>query len=487
MIEVSLLFILPFLGLVSLLMWGHRRYAAILNLIFTAATFANSLVLVWDYHTHHFPLWLLYHQQFILDPLNILLMVLTTFIFTTVAYFSWHYLQHNLAKGRITQKHVQLYYVMYQIFLGMMLLVLMTNNIGILWVAMEGATLATVLLVSLYRTPEAIEAAWKYFILCIVGIALALFGTVLIYFAAKSAIADPQEAMLWTALRAHAHLLAPRTVTLAFVFLLVGYGTKVGLVPLHYWLPDAHSESPAPMSALLSGLLLNIGVYALVRFEMIVNPALPHPMAGRLMMILGLLSFIVAVILMYRQKNIKRMLSYSSIEHMGLITFAFGIGTVFSAFVGLFYMIIHSLVKSALFMSVGHVIQLTQTQAMDKIRGLLQLSPVVGVCLFAGIVAIAGFPPFALFNSELLLLMSAVQVSWWIGILLFVGLLIACAGLFRHLQPMVYGKATTALSTSVRIHFFPVALQLGVALVLAFYVPPFLLQSLNQAAQWVAG
>lgn len=209
-----------------------------------------------------------------IDSYNVYLVGLTAFVGLTTSIFSGPYMAHEREIGRVTARRLRLYYAMYQGFMLAMYLVLTTNNMGVMWVAMEGATLATVLLVSLYRTPESVEAAWKYFILCGVGIAQALFGTVLLYFAAEQHLGVGGDALLWTVLHDHASELDSAILSLAFVFLLVGYGTKIGLVPLHQWLPDAHSEGPTPMSAILSGLLLNDALYAVVRCKMLVDGSL---------------------------------------------------------------------------------------------------------------------------------------------------------------------------------------------------------------------
>ncbi len=220
-------------------------------------------------------------------------------------------------------------------------------------------------LVSLYRTPESIEAAWKYFILCGVGIAQALFGTILLYYAAAQ-LGNNDSALLWSVLYENANKLNPEVLEIAFVFLLIGYGTKIGLVPLHNWLPDAHSEGPTPMSAVLSGLLLNDALYAVVRNKMLVDGATHSHMAGYLMMGFGLLSFLVAALFLHRQKDIKRLFSYSSIEHMGIMTFAFGMGGGMATFAALLHMTVHSLTKSAIFVTVGHASQVAGTRKSTK-------------------------------------------------------------------------------------------------------------------------
>jgi hydrogenase-4 component F len=382
---------------------------------------------------------------------------------------------------------MRLYHSMYQGFQFAMLLALSTNNLGVLWVAMEAATLTTVLLVSLYRTPESIEAAWKYFILCGVGIAQALFGTVLVYFAAEQKLgAGRDDTLLWTVLHNSASSLDPTVLSLAFVFLLVGYGTKVGLVPLHAWLPDAHSEGPTPMSAVLSGLLLNVALYALVRLKMLVDASLQTHLAGYLMMGFGLVSFMVAGLFLHRQHDIKRMYSYSSIEHMGLMTYAFGLGGPLATFGALLHMTVHSLTKSAIFITVGHASQLAGTQRIEKIRGLIHTQPAIGWGLLIGTVAIAGFPPFGVFTSEFLLL-TATMKSWpWLAVPLLVGFGVAFAGLFRHLHPMVYGEAPPG-QKPVHANMIPVMVHLVLVLWLGLSIPGFLARWFAQATVLISG
>ncbi len=425
-----------------------------------------------------------------IDAFNVYLVVLTTFVGLTTAIFSRPYMAEVCEQGRITRKRMRLYHAMFQGFQFTMLLALTTDNLGVLWVAVEGATLATVLLVSLYRTPESVEAAWKYFILCGVGIALALFGTVLVYFAAQQVVTHPEDGLTWSILYTHAHVLNPTVMAIAFVFLLVGYGTKVGLVPMHFWLPDAHSEGPTPVSAVLSGLLLNVALYAVVRFKMLVDGALAAgttpQIAGHLMMAFGLLSFVVAVFSLQRQRDIKRMFSYSSIEHMGLMTFAFGIGGPLATFAGLLHMLVHSLTKSAIFVTVGHASHIAGTQSIDHIRGLIRTQPSVGWGLLLGVAAIAGFPPFGIFTSEFLVL-SATMESWpWLTLFLFSGLVVAFAGLFRNLHPMVYGTAPEG-QTPVRANMLPVLVHLLLVLWLGLAIPGFLSGWLDQVTVLIAG
>jgi hydrogenase-4 component F len=484
MLALWLVLLIPLSGILLLALVGHRRFAGWLNVGLNAATLAMSLWLAYTV-LHGGPL-LSESKLLYIDAFNVYLVALTALVGLTTAIFSRPYMQHEVETRQLGKRRMRLYHSMFQGFMFTMFAALTTNNVGILWVAMEGATLATVLLVSLYRTPEAVEAAWKYFILCGVGIAQALFGTVLLYFAAERVIPNTDDALLWNVLYGAAGSLEPTVLTLAFVFLLVGYGTKVGLVPLHNWLPDAHSEGPTPMSAILSGLLLNVALYALVRVKMIVDGSLATNLAGHLMMGFGLLSFMVAGLFLHRQRDIKRMFSYSSIEHMGLMTFAFGLGGPLATFGALLHMTVHSLTKSAIFVTVGHAAQIAGTQSIDKIRGLIRTQPAVGWGLLIGTVAIAGFPPFGVFTSEFLVLTATMKAWPWLTLPLLVGLGIAFAGLFRHLHPMVYGEPLED-QQPVRANMLPVMVQLAFVLWLGLAIPSFLSDWFNQATRLISG
>jgi hydrogenase-4 component F len=326
----------------------------------------------------------------IVDDLNIVFIVLTTFIAFTTSVFSATYIGHELEIGRLTPTFLRFYHAMFQTLMFAMNLALVANNIGLMWVAIELATLTTVLMVGIYRTHAALEAAWKYFILGSVGIALALFGTILVYMAARPVIGEGLPAMVWTNLLARGADFDPALLNVAFVFLLLGYGTKVGLAPLHAWLPDAHAEGPTPISAVLSGLLLNVALYALLRFKLLLATNANALAAGPLMITMGLISLIFASFMLYRRRDIKRMFAYSSIEHMGIITFAFGIGGPLANFAGLLHMTMHSLTKSAIFFAVGHIAQVKGTQQIADMGGLTVTNPVLGWGLVLGVVAIAG-------------------------------------------------------------------------------------------------
>jgi hydrogenase-4 component F len=404
------------------------------------------------------------------DDLNVVFVVLGTFVGFTTSAFSASYIEHEIEIGRLTPAHLRFYHAMYQALMFAMNLGLLANNIGLMWVAIELATLTTVLMVGIYRTPEALEAAWKYFILGSVGIALALFGTILVYMAARPVVGEGHDAMVWTTLIERAKDFSPELLNVAFVFLMLGYGTKVGLAPLHAWLPDAHAEGPTPISAVLSGLLLNVALYAVLRFKMLLaaNPAAIAP--GPLMVTLGLVSLIFAGFMLYRRRDIKRLFAYSSIEHMGLITFAFGMGGPLANFAGLLHMTMHSLTKSAIFFTVGHISQVKGTQKLSEIRGLTESHPLLGWGLVLGVVAIAGLPPLGIFMSEFLIVSSTFAREPLLALPLVFGLLIALGALFLRLTDVAFGKPTGS-TAPVKASRLPLIAHLSLVLAAGIYLP----------------
>ena len=405
------------------------------------------------------------------DDFNIYLIVLNNLVSFTTSVFSASYIAHELETGRLTPAYLRFYHATYQALIFAMNLAFLANNIGLLWVAIELATLITVLMVGIYRTRAALEAAWKYFILGSLGIALALFGTILVYLAAQPTMGEGLPAMAWDRLLGQAAAFDPALLNLAFVFLLLGYGTKAGLVPLHAWLPDAHAEGPTPISAVLSGLLLNVALYAVLRFKMLmsVNPAALAP--GPLMVILGLLSLLFAGLMLYRRGDIKRLFAYSSIEHMGIITFAFGMGGPLANFAGLLHMTMHSLTKSAIFFAVGHISQVKGTQRISTIRGLTATHPTLGWGLVAGVVAIAGMPPFGVFMSEFLVVSSTFARQPWLALPLVLGLLLAFGTLVWRLHGLAFGVPDNAPAAPVRASTLPMLAHLALVLVAGIWLP----------------
>jgi hydrogenase-4 component F len=456
------LLVVPVIAAAALACVPFHRVAAWLNALASFATFLASLAL-FGAEPQHSPL-------VFIDDFNIYLVVLTAFVALTTSIFSATYIAHEVEIGRLAETNLRFYHSMYQAFTFTLLLALVANNLGVMWVAVEGATLTTALMVGLYRTHEAIEAAWKYFILCGVGIALALFGTILMYLAAQGVMGPGLAAMAWTELIARVAAFDPTLLNLAFVFLLIGYGTKVGLAPLHAWLPDAHAEGPTPISAVLSGLLLNVALYAVLRFKMLLTANGAAIAPGPLMVSMGLSSVMLASLMLYRRRDIKRMFAYSSIEHMGIITFAFGMGGPFANFAGLLHMTMHSLTKSAIFFAVGHIAQAKGTQKFAEIGGLTTSHPALGWSLVLGVIAIAGLPPLGIFMSEFLVLTSTIARQPALAVPLVLALLIGFGALILRLQGLAFGEVRGA-SKPVEASLVPVYAHLGLVLIAGLYLP----------------
>ncbi|MFZ1885501.1 MAG: hydrogenase 4 subunit F [Rhodoplanes sp.] len=468
---VLLLLVVPAAAIPVLAVVANYRLSAALNMLACALTLAVALSLPFLPRVRG--------DLFIIDDFNIFLLVLTTFVGFTTSVYSASYIGHELDTGRLTPVLLRFYHSMYQAMLGAMNLALIANNVGLMWVGVEVATLATVMMVGTYRTPEAIEAAWKYFILGSVGIGLAFFGTVLTYLVAAKALGGGLSAMAWDLMVQNASRLDPSLLSLAFVFLLVGYGTKVGLAPFHAWLPDAHSEGPTPISAVLSGLLLNVGLYALLRFKIVVagNPGAIN--VGAILIVLGIVSLLFAAFMLFRRRDIKRLFAYSSIEHMGITTFAFGVGGPLANFAGLLHMSMHSLTKSAIFFAVGHIAQAKGTQRIAKISGLSVTHPALALGFALGVIAIAGLPPFGVFMSEFLLVSSAIARQPLLTLVFVTGLLVAFAVLLLRLHELLFGEPT-GKSERVRASYVPLFIHLVLVLIAGLWLP-------NAVVGWFRG
>src|SRR6266571_1379200 len=460
---VAAVLVIPAVSAGLLAVLPDDRTSARLNALATFLTFVSAAVLFIERPSPG--------RYLIVDDLNVVFIVLSTFVGFTTSVFSGSYIAHELETGRLTPTYLRFYHAMYQTLMFGMNLALLSNNVGLMWVAVEPATLSTVLMVGIYRTPAALEAAWKYFILGSVGIALALFGTILFYMAAQPIVGEGTDAMVWTILIQHVARFDPALLNVAFVFLLLGYGTKVGLAPLHAWLPDAHAEGPTPISAVLSGLLLNVALYALLRFKMLlaVNPAALA--SGPLMVTMGLVSVVFAAFMLYRRRDIKRMFAYSSIEHMGIIVFAFGMGGPIANFAGLLHMVMHSLTKSAIFFAVGHIAQVKGTQKIAEMGGLTVTNPVLGWGLVLGVVAITGLPPLGIFVSEFLIVSSTFARQPLLGILLVAGLLIGFGALFLRLNSIAFGEPRGA-SAEAKASYVPMFTHLALVFAAGVYLPP---------------
>jgi len=470
---------IPFVAAVLLAFVPDWRLSRWLNLGASALVFVASLAL---FSAPLGPRGLLH-----LDGLNTIFVALTAFVATSTAWFSAGYIGVEVAHGRLDALRLRFYHAMYQGLLGAMVLALLADNLGLMWVAVELATITTVPMVGLYRTHASIEAAWKFFILCGVGIALALFGTIVLYLAATQVLGPGLAAMTWTSILPIAPRMNGALLNLAFVFLLVGYGTKAGLVPLHGWLPDAHAEGPTAISAVLSGLVLNVALSAVLRTRMLLAGNEDAIAPGPLMIGMGLASLALAAFSLWRRRDVKRLFGWSSIEHMGIATFAFGLGGPAANYAGLIHMVGHSLTKSAIFFAVGTASQAKGSQRIEDITGLSITHPALGWGLVLMVAAIVGLPPFMLFTSELLIAMETIARQPWLTVPLASGIIVALAALVTRMQGLCFGAATPDAHPAPRLAAVTALYAHMVLIVWLGLAPPDGFVAWFHAAAWLLG
>ena len=425
------------------------------------------------------------------DALSALILGVIVVIATYVLLYSFAYMEHEVEEGKIQQGRLPWYYFWIWLFIATMLWVVSTPNLGLLWVGIEGTTLATALLVGFYREKPAIEAAWKYIVLCTVGISFALLGTMMLYAASGRVNGFSLAALDWRLLAGMAPQLDAALVKLGCVFAFIGYGAKVGFVPMHPWLPDAHSQAPSPVSALLSGVLLNCALYAILRWHIFVRQTSLGPdFSGKLLLVFGLISLGAMVAFILLQKDIKRLLAYSSVEHMGIIALGFGIGTPLAVWGASFHLLLHALTKANLFVVIGRVVQLLDTRQIPKIRGVLKLWPYTGVILLMGLLAITGTPPFGTFRSEINIMAGLFQEDYpFLGFLVALFLAVIFAGFLYHFLGMLFSTPSERHleHKGEGVATLWLALPLVVVLIFGLYVPEYLNQALGQVVELILG
>jgi len=374
------------------------------------------------------------------DPLSAFMDLILAFVGATALLYALGYMGEELVRGHLSFQRYGRFFCFFNLYLFAMLLAANLDNIALMWIAIEGSTLSAALLINFERTKTALEAGWKYIILSFVGIALALFGTVLVYYASEHVLGVRMEALKWSELHRVASDLNPTALKLAFIFIVIGYGTKAGFAPMHTWLPDAHAEAPTPVSALLSALMLNLALYAILRLKSIVDPAVGTDFTGPILLGLGLLSITTATIFMLIQRDYKRLFAYSSIEHIGIVLVGFGVGGPVGVFGGLFHMINHSLAKSTAFYAAGLVLLRYGHKNMEGVTGLLRQMPLGGGAMLLAALALAGMPPFGLFVSEFLIATGAYDERPWVAYAFLVLLVVAFAALVYQVFRMVLGE-----------------------------------------------
>jgi hydrogenase-4 component F len=372
------------------------------------------------------------------DALSVFFIFTVSVVSFAASLYSQSYIAHDLSRRIISKRKAKLYYVLFNLFIFSMLLVTAVNNLGIMWVAIEMTTLVSTFLVGFYNTKNSVEAAWKYIIICSVGIILALLGTILFSYALL--FASSSKSLNWTDMIALASKLDPKMVKIAFIFIMVGYGTKAGLAPMHTWLPDAHSQAVSPISALLSGVLLKTSIYAILRYGMIVNGCLGSQYAAHLFILFGLMSLAVSAGFIIVQKDIKRLLAYHSIEHIGIIVFGFGIGGKLGLYGALFHVFNHAVTKSLLFFGAGNIVNEYKTHNMNSMRGVIRAMPFTGFMVMMGTFALAGLPPFSIFFSEMMILISAFTQGYYLFGSLFLFFIVVIFGaIIHHFSGILFG------------------------------------------------
>lgn len=464
-----LLLITPFAAALASLV-GRKRIWLLEGIVCVAAPieFISALVIAWDvvqkgYYN--------FNSLFSVDALGVVVLLTVAMVGLAASYYSVGYLREEVSKKAIGLGRVRQFFVLIHLFLLAMFLAIVTANPIVMWISIEATTLSTAFLISFYNKPSAMEAAWKYLIINSIGLLLAFFGTLLFF----TAVSDSATSGLmdWKTLLSNAGNLNPFVAKIAFIFALIGYGTKVGLVPMHTWLPDAHSKAPSPISAMLSGSLLNIAFLAVLRCKTITDAAIGVAFSQKLLVFFGILSLLIAAFIILNQRNYKRLLAYSSIEHMGVMALGFGFGGV-GSFAALLHMIYHSIAKSALFLASGNVFLRYSSTKIAKIRGMLSAMPVTAVIFLLGFLAITGTPPFGIFITEFNILSSGIAAHPVVVVLALIALAIVFIGFLRHVASMVFGECPEPVKSMKNENLWillpPLAL-ISALLVSSFFIP----------------
>lgn len=470
--------LIPLLAaLVLLLVKKNSRLLEIVSLFSSSLIFILSVLItktVLANQVFSFSSWLS------VGSLAVILLLLITFIGLLASFYSIGYLRAEVAKGIIGFSRVRQYFILLNIFFMTMVFAVTTANPILTWIAIEATTLSTAFLISFYNKSSSMEAAWKYLVINSVGLLLALFGTVL--FLSPFASTGHFELLNWTNVLQNASTLNPAIAKIAFVFVLIGYGTKMGLAPMHTWLPDAHSKAPVPISSLLSGVLLNIALFAILRFKLVADVAMGNAFTNDLLIYFGLFSIVLSALLIYLQVNYKRLLAYSTIEHMGIIALGIGFGGlgIFAAFLHLIY---HSLAKPLLFLASGNIFLKYGSTKMPNIKGLLKVIPATAVLFLFGLLVITGVPPFGMFLTELSILTAGIKSHPIIVAIVLCALALVFIGFLRHATDMIYTEKPESMEAG-EVNYWnlaPIIILAIVIIFLSFYLPEPVKTLINRA------
>jgi len=426
------------------------------------------------------------------DALSAWMVLLISVVSLATSLYAVRYFRRDLANAVVNERRFREFYVLTPLFAAGMFLVVLANNLGVMWIAVEATALSSVLLVALYNRKTSLEAAWKYVMLGGLGLVLALFGTIFVYAAAIGKTGgETLPSFNWSRLLSMAPQLDHHLMTLAFIFVLVGYGTKAGLAPMHTWLPDAHSEAPSPTSAMLSGVSLKIAVYALLRFHILTTACLGSGFSRNLLIGFGLFSMLLAGPFILVQTNLKRMLAYSSLEHVGLIFVAIGMNAPLTVFGALLHMGYHALTKPVLFFVAGNIHQQFHTLDFRRLgSGLVHTMPVTALLLCLAALAVSGLPPFGLFVSELTVIAGGVTSQHiWISVLILTSLIFVFCGVLNKLSGLLLGPGDGKHPREIisASNVAAMSLPLGTLLLFTVWLPACIRQLMEQAVSIIRG
>ncbi|MCK9604330.1 MAG: hydrogenase 4 subunit F [Candidatus Omnitrophica bacterium] len=443
--EIFLILGIPALLSIAALSFGKRKAFGVINSIGYLAVLSAGIFLakkvIFSGCTYSF------FGFIYLDALSAFFIFVISVVSFAASLYSIGYIKRDIRGAIISEEKAKIYYVLFNLFCLSMFFVPAVNNLGMLWVAIEMTTLVSAFLVGFYNTKKSVEAAWKYIIICSVGIIFALLGTILFSYAFS--IAGLSKSLNWSDIAPVAHILDKNILKIAFIFILVGYGTKAGLAPMHTWLPDAHSQAVAPISALLSGVLLKTAIYAILRFGIITIKGVGFAYFSHLMILFGIISLVISCCFILVQKDLKRLLAYSSIEHIGIISIGFGLGTPLAIAGSLLHVFNHAVTKSLMFFGAGNIVHAYKKHNMNAIRGVIKALPFTGIMVLAGCFALTGFPPFSIFISELLIIIASfVNGSYLVAASLLLFLAVIFGAFIYHFGRMLFGNLPKGMAVA---------------------------------------
>ncbi len=441
----TLLWVLPLVPTVTalaMLTTGDRRILSAIDVGSSAVLVALTLLLAREVEAGG-PRSL---GVFRVDDLGLVFLLLLAVLTLAVSIYTVGWLEQAVAVGNMKADSLRSYFALVHAFVATMVVTVLADNLGVLWIAMEGTTITSAVLIGYHGHRHGLEAAWKYIIVTTIGISFGLFGTVLVY-AAAADVMGGGGSMSWSAIMQVAPMLDPGIIRIGFIFVMIGYGTKAGLAPMHLWLPDAHSQAPTPVSALLSGVLIKCALLAIIRFQMIAAAACGPEFPAQVLLGFGLISVVVATPFILVQRDIKRLLGYHSVEHVGIVALGLGFGGSVGVYGALLHVVNHGITKALAFFAAGTAIARYGSRDMRAIRGLLAVAPIGATLLMLAALSLAGVPPFSIFVSKLMVLRAGIGHGHWVAIAIFLTMVVVIfAGLLHHAGAMVFGKPTATAS-----------------------------------------